>query len=181
MNVKEYKNQDVVSFTGSAEDLIIKTDITPSILRKAPLQMQHTLRIPKNSVVMMTFDFEKPLLNYEEYPPDSNHGFEVEAAVIVIVDEEYEKKSLNDEFVAGGLKKHNYIMRTSTLLLTLATPDFSMPYNVITITSTLMAFSFGLIFNLLTKRVVTFEDSKKLVVERPLVRIIKALKSKIGM
>ncbi|CAI8500591.1 unnamed protein product [Hanseniaspora opuntiae] len=69
-------------------------------------------------------------------------------------------------------------MRTSTLLLTLATPDFSMPYNVITITSTLMAFSFGLIFNLLTKRVVTFEDSKKLVTDRPLVRLLKGLKIK---
>lgn len=177
INVKPYKNLNIPKFSGDAKDVILKTDVKPSIIRSAPLHMQHTLRIPKNSVVMMTFDFEKPLLNYEEYPPDSNHGFEVEAAVVVVIDESYEEKALNGEF-KGHLKDHNYIMRTSTLLLTLATPDFSMPYNVITITSTLMAFSFGLIFNLLTKRVVTFEDSKKLVTERPLVRLLKGLKLK---
>lgn len=180
INVKEFKKTSLEKFSGNAEDLIIKTDISPSILRKAPLHMQHTLRIPKNSVVMMSFDFEKPLLNYEEYPPDSNHGFEVEAAVIVVIDEEFEEKATSEEF-AGNLQDHNYVMRTSTLLLTLATPDFSMPYNVITITSTLMAFSFGLIFNLLTKRVVSVEDSKGLVTERPLSRLIKAVKSKIGI
>lgn len=177
ISIKPYKNLDVLEDVGDANDLILKTNIKPSIIRKAPLHMQHTLRIPKNSVVMMTFDFEKPLLNYEEYPPDSNHGFEVEAAVVIVIDEGYEEKALNGDF-KGQLKNHNYIMRTSTLLLTLATPDFSMPYNVITITSTLMAFSFGLIFNLLTKRVVTFEDSKKLVTDRPLVSLLKKLKIK---
>ena len=34
----------------------------------------------------------------------------------------------------------------------LPTPDFSMPYNVITITCTVMALFFGTVFNILTRQ-----------------------------
>jgi len=47
-----------------------------------------------------------------------------------------------------------YMMRTTSLLLSLPTPDFSMPYNVIILTSTIIALVFGSIFNLLTRRFV---------------------------
>ena len=34
----------------------------------------------------------------------------------------------------------------------LPTPDFSMPYNVVTVSCTVMALLFGTIFNILTRR-----------------------------
>ncbi|KAJ2566065.1 Subunit of the glycosylphosphatidylinositol transamidase complex-like protein, partial [Coemansia sp. RSA 1836] len=40
---------------------------------------------------------------------------------------------------------------TELLLASLPTPDFSMPYNVITFTCTILALFFGRIFNLLTR------------------------------
>jgi hypothetical protein len=45
---------------------------------------------------------------------------------------------------------------TSALLVDLATPDFSMPYNVVIFTGTcsLIAFIFGSVFNLLTRKFV---------------------------
>jgi len=43
-------------------------------------------------------------------------------------------------------------MYTPTLLVDLPTPDFSMPYNVIILSSTLMTLIFGSIFNLLTRK-----------------------------
>jgi phosphatidylinositol glycan class T len=48
---------------------------------------------------------------------------------------------------------------TSALLVDLATPDFGMPYNVIIFTCSLIAFIFGSVFNLLTRKsvVVRFE------------------------
>ncbi|KAL6928815.1 hypothetical protein ACO0SA_002145 [Hanseniaspora valbyensis] len=147
------------------ENLITDRFISLSEIRSKPLHLEYTITIPKGTTLTLQFDLEKPLLNYEEYPPDANHGFEIESALVVVLDKYFNNK--------------NYFIRTPTLLLSLATPDFSMPYNVITITSTLMAFCFGLIFNLLTKRVVTVQDSKHLVTDKPLVRIIKKLKSKI--
>lgn len=40
---------------------------------------------------------------------------------------------------------------TETLLVSLPTPDFSMPYNVITLTCTVIALFFGSMFNLMTR------------------------------
>jgi phosphatidylinositol glycan class T len=45
-------------------------------------------------------------------------------------------------------------MYTSALLVDLATPDFSMPYNVIIMSSTLIALIFGTLFNMLIRRFV---------------------------
>lgn len=43
---------------------------------------------------------------------------------------------------------------TPVLLVELATPDFSMPYNVIIMSCTLIALIFGSFFNLLTRKFV---------------------------
>ena len=43
-------------------------------------------------------------------------------------------------------------MYTPVLLVDLATPDFSMPYNVIIMSCTLIALIFGMVFNLLTRK-----------------------------
>jgi hypothetical protein len=57
-----------------------------------------------------------------------------------------------------GAGKDVYI-RTTPLLLSLPTPDFSMPYNVIILTSTVMALAFGSVFNLLVRRFVAREEA----------------------
>ena len=43
-------------------------------------------------------------------------------------------------------------MYTEVLLVSLPTPDFSMPYNVICLTCTVVAIAFGSLYNLATKR-----------------------------
>jgi hypothetical protein len=50
--------------------------------------------------------------------------------------------------VGGG------VLRTPSLLLSLPTPDFSMPYNVIILSSTVIALAFGSVFNLVVRRFV---------------------------
>jgi phosphatidylinositol glycan class T len=58
---------------------------------------------------------------------------------------------------------------TNNLLLTMPLPDFTMPYNVITLTCTLIAFFFGSLFNLFTRRYYygkTGKSGMRRVVER---------------
>ena len=43
-------------------------------------------------------------------------------------------------------------LRTETLIITLPTPDFSMPYNVICLACTVVALAFGPLHNITTKR-----------------------------
>ncbi|EMG48238.1 GPI transamidase component, putative, partial [Candida maltosa Xu316] len=99
----------------------------PAVDRKRPSHMELVIIVPPKSTLAMSYDFDKSLLLYREYPPDANHGFDVEPAVISILNAENEK---------------TYEFRTTSLLLTLPTPDFSMPYNVIIMTCTILSLSF---------------------------------------
>ena len=105
--------------------------------RSRPHTIVVDIVVPARDSIELTLDFERTILRYGEYPPDANRGFDV-AAGIVYLDEE---------------DTHSEI-RTTNLLLPLPTPDFSMPYNVIILTSTVIALLFGGTFNLLLRSLV---------------------------
>ncbi|KAI9666983.1 MAG: Subunit of the glycosylphosphatidylinositol transamidase complex-like protein [Alyxoria varia] len=111
--------------------------------RERGTMLEMTLKIPASSVLTISYDFDKAILRYTEYPPDPNRGFEVAPAVARMMG--------SDGSTLG------YI-RTTSLLLYLPTPDFSMPYNVIILTSTVIALGFGSIFNLLVRRFVGADE-----------------------
>lgn len=127
----------------SGDGQIVSQFYKPAIDRTRPGHLELVIEIPPASDFTFTFQFDKSLLLYAEYPPDANHGFAIAPAIVKVLD--------SDDLTT-------YQMRTTTLLLTLPTPDFSMPYNVIILTCTVMALAFGTIFNLLTKKVVTEEE-----------------------
>lgn len=125
------------------DDVITNTFYLPAIDRQRPTHLEYNLKVPPNSTFALSYQFDKALLKYAEYPPDANHGFDIESAVVTV------------------LSPLKYEMRTATLLLSLSTPDFSMPYNVIILTSTIMGLAFGTIFNLMVKKLVTVEEADK--------------------
>ncbi|PYH44131.1 GPI-anchor transamidase subunit GPI16 [Aspergillus saccharolyticus JOP 1030-1] len=137
-----------------ASQFIKETFYRPAIDRERGTQLELALSVPAASTVTLTYDFEKAILRYTEYPPDANRGFNVAPAVIKV----------------GG--EHPIYLRTTSLLLPLPTPDFSMPYNVIILTSTVIALAFGSIFNLLVRRFVTAEEASAMRAQ--------TLKSRLG-
>ncbi|RLV96227.1 GPI transamidase component GPI16 [Spathaspora sp. JA1] len=134
LKLKQEQETDV---TDIQEQYIKERYYKPAIDRTRPSHMELKIVIPSNSSLVMTYSFDKSLLLYHEYPPDANHGFDIEPAVITILDKSQEV----------------YQFRTTSLLLTLPTPDFSMPYNVIILTCTVLSLAFGIVFNLVTKQV----------------------------
>lgn len=129
-----------------ASELVTETFYRPAIDRERGTQLELALSVPAASTVTLTYDFEKAILRYTEYPPDANRGFNVAPAVIRI---------LNSDHIP-------VYIRTTSLLLPLPTPDFSMPYNVIILTSTVIALAFGTVFNILVRRVVSVEEATAL-------------------
>ncbi|KAL5118633.1 Subunit of the glycosylphosphatidylinositol transamidase complex-like protein [Pleosporales sp. CAS-2024a] len=127
------------------ESPIRETYYQPAIDRKRGTHLELRMVMPPNSTLTLTYDFEKAILRYNEYPPDANRGFDAAPAIIRILSPHQDGK------------KGVYI-RTTSLLLPLPTPDFSMPYNVIILTSTVMALGFGNIFNLLVRRLVGIDE-----------------------
>ena len=121
---------------------------TPAIDRQRGTHLELLLEVPAESTVELTYDFEKAILRYTEYPPDANRGFDVAPAVIRVLPS-------NASVITD---KQGSYLRTTSLLLPLPTPDFSMPYNVIILTSTVIALGFGSIFNLLVRRFVLVEE-----------------------
>ena len=122
--------------------LIQQVFFRPEQDRQRGTQLELIVSVPANSTTFLTYDFEKAILRYTEYPPDANRGFDVAPAVIRILSE-------GDDPI---------FLRTTSLLLPLPTPDFSMPYNVIILTSTVIALAFGSIFNLLVRRFVIADE-----------------------
>ena len=143
-----------ISTSATTDPGIIKgTFYRPALDRRRGTQLELLIAVPPSSTVVLTYDFDKAILRYTEYPPDANRGFDVAPAVIRLLPPFGNTSSsiIKDE------QQANYI-RTTSLLLPLPTPDFSMPYNVIILTSTVMALAFGSIFNLLVRRFVGADE-----------------------
>lgn len=143
---------------GTAEDVIQQMYYRPAIDRQRGTQVELVLLVPPMSEVTLTYDFEKSILRYTEYPPDANRGFIVAPAVIRILDQ-----------------PQQVYLRTTSLLLALPTPDFSMPYNVIILTSTVIALAFGSVFNILVRRFVLLDE----VPEGGIQKILSAVRGRL--
>lgn len=135
----------------SRGDLLSDRTYTPPIPHSRPTLYQTVLTVPAGSTVYMTLDVTKAFLRYTEHPPDAQRGWDLPPAVFVPIK--------TDQKGWDGLER----IYTPILLVDLATPDFSMPYNVIIMSSTLITFIFGSIFNLLTRKfiVVKVGDDEK--------------------
>ena len=123
-----------------SSDIVKEIYYRPALDRVRGTQLELVLRIPPRHTVFLTYDFEKSILRYTEYPPDANRGFDVAAAVITTIS----PRVMN--------------LRTTSLLLYLPTPDFSMPYNVIIFTSTAIALAFGGLYNIIVRRFVGSDE-----------------------
>lgn len=86
--------------------------------RGRPTLIEASVFLPPKSVVRIMVDIDRAYLRYTDYPPDAMRGFDVPSGIVLT------------KLVEGGSKR---IYTTSTLL-DMPTPDFSMPYNVIILT-----------------------------------------------
>lgn len=159
---------------------VIQSPITylPSNNR-TPTLLEIPLLLPALSEVQLSIDFEKVFLKYTEHPPDAQRGWDLPGAVVIpyalssdedalrtaLENQKAAKKTTVDEhipilkaLVATDIRGRIY---TPPLLADLATPDFSMPYNVIIMVGALVAYLFGSVFNLLTRKFVLLRVGEK--------------------
>ncbi|EXX71787.1 Gpi16p [Rhizophagus irregularis DAOM 197198w] len=138
----------------------------PAVDRSRPNVIEAELLLPPNSITTLSINFDKVFLKYTEHPPDANRGFDIGSAVISSIGEGF--NHLHD-FMTRNCSEdipkatcHHFFIRvyTETLLVSLPTPDFSMPYNVITLTCTVIALFFGSTFNLLTRDFVALQPNE---------------------
>ncbi|KAN0084548.1 GPI transamidase component PIG-T [Tylopilus felleus] len=132
------------------DDLVSDLTYHPPLLladgHHGPSTLQATLTIPGERTLRLAIELSKTFLKYTEHPPDAMRGWDLPSAVLFPIPTPAGNASL------GGVRSIPQRMYTSTLLVDLPTPDFSMPYNVIILSCTLVTLIFGSIFNLLTRK-----------------------------
>lgn len=141
----------------------------PAQDRRRPHLLEMLIQLPANSVTKITIQFERALLKWTEYPPDPNHGFYVGSSVLsalvpsvtAMKDMDVEQSPLfTSLFPSSDGSSYFVRLYTEPLLVNLPTPDFSMPYNVICLTCTVVAVCYGSFYNLLTRTFHVEEPSR---------------------
>jgi phosphatidylinositol glycan class T len=132
--------------TVEQEDPVIH--VTPTYKEGPPSMIESTFILKQGDTFRVEIDYELVFLQFEQFPPDANRGFDIPSAIIQL----RSPLSLN-----GKNSKHEHdhnwkTIYTSGLMIEMPYPDFSMPYNVVTLTSTLMAFIGGTILNMLSRK-----------------------------
>ncbi|EPS95576.1 Gpi16 subunit GPI transamidase component [Fomitopsis schrenkii] len=140
------------------DDLVKLISYTPPLPHVQPALLQAIVTLPPKRTMQLTMDVVKPFLAYTEHPPDAQRGWDLPPAVFVPF-------ASQNGSQAGSYPQQSAVcstrMYTPVLLVDLATPDFSMPYNVIIMSCTLIALIFGMVFNLLTRRFVVVRVDEK--------------------
>ncbi|XP_034488798.1 GPI transamidase component PIG-T [Drosophila innubila] len=130
----------------------------PGKQRELPTHLEIGFMLPAQSSALITIEVDYLLLKWLEYPPDANHGHYIGAAVIstqLPMGRNYtalplEGHLFKDSFNASRAS-YTLTLRTEALIVSLPTPDFSMPYNVICLACTVVALAFGPIHSVATK------------------------------
>ncbi|WWC63591.1 uncharacterized protein I303_106196 [Kwoniella dejecticola CBS 10117] len=115
------------------------------------------LTIPASSKLVLRIPFSKLTLKYTEHRPDAERGIEIPSGVLTLLDTLPESrtptaKNGGDSETVNSRRTGRKRIYTNRLLLDVPTPDFSMPYNVIIMSSTVMAVFFGLMQGALTRK-----------------------------
>ncbi|OCH87929.1 Gpi16 subunit GPI transamidase component [Obba rivulosa] len=140
------------------DDLVSVISYTAPVPHTRPTLFQAILTLPPKTTLHLTMDVTKTFLRYTEHPPDAQRGWDLPPAVLIPFD--FGEDPIQNHTTSPGTSaKYARPARprriyTSVLLVDLATPDFSMPYNVIIMSCTLIALIFGSVFNLLTRKFV---------------------------
>ncbi|KAK5583503.1 hypothetical protein RB653_005099 [Dictyostelium firmibasis] len=177
---------------GSGSPFLSYKNISPAETRSSPSTIELSFEIPPNSVAFMSIEFDKVFLHYTEHPPDANRGFDLGSGVVTAfiqssndnngdaIHLEWSNETYNNHRNHHSEKdKSSKIIPvriyTEGLLITLPTPDFSMLYNVITLTGTVFALFFGSMINILIRRFKNTFTGNDFVSDRPIAKIYRRI------
>ncbi|MEW5312572.1 MAG: hypothetical protein WDW38_004198 [Sanguina aurantia] len=131
------------------QDYILTQHIQPAVDRRSLLVLDICLLMPRSATRMsVTARFTKAFLTAFEYPPDGQRGFDLPPAIVTAQDVLI--PSVDSSLVQTELRSV-HVVYSDGLLIPLAVPDFSMPYNVIIMTSTVVAVYLGALLTALLK------------------------------
>ncbi len=139
-------------------------DFAAAAPRRSAHRWAIALRLDAGAEFALSVDFRRAFLRVAEFPVDVARGFDIGAAMVVLLNvTTATATSLGDPTRDGDACEPHLVpssplhasvssfarVYSPPLLLRMPYPDFSMPFNVIAFTSTVLAFFFGSMFTVL--------------------------------
>eukprot|EP00698_Gefionella_okellyi_P010290 TRINITY_DN2661_c0_g1_i1.p1 TRINITY_DN2661_c0_g1~~TRINITY_DN2661_c0_g1_i1.p1 ORF type:complete len:482 (-),score=82.67 TRINITY_DN2661_c0_g1_i1:192-1586(-) len=120
--------------------------VTPTCDHCTPGTVEAQMTLAPQQSARLVVHYEVAFLHIDEYPPDPRRGFDVGAAWITWT-------------------SNNQTARVNTIggVISVPTPDFSMPFNVAALTATAHALLFGSVLNVIMRRFVSQRAAKPAV------------------
>jgi len=149
---------------------------TPADDHGAPATLEFSLTLHGRSHLSFGIEFEKAFLHWTEHPPDAHRGFDIGSSLLVVHINCTALRGLewSPTLYPNNCKTQPSRLVTDSLLVTLPTPDFSMPYNVVTLTGTVFAMFFGSTYHTLIRRMKNMDKvNNEYVSNRPIARIFR--------
>lgn len=132
---------------GSVEGAAARVAITSNNNSATATTLEITTEIPALSELAVEISFETVFLHFMRHPPDANRGWDLPAGIVIVLPD------------APGKQARK--LCSEEILLSLPTPDFSMPYNVIMFSSTVVAMFYGGLMSMSMRRMsVAFKNGK---------------------
>ena len=156
--------------------------------RSNPSLIELEFELEANSNNQVYFQVEKAFLHWTEFPPDAHRGFDIPSSLLLyhssLNSSNSEKDQLDNEGNEGReelrvSEKRLKLVYSESLLVTLPSPDFSMPYNVIMLVSTVFGFFFGSLIGNLTLDFSPLKEGKQLVSKRLTSKLFAFIMNKI--
>jgi len=87
----------------------------------------------------ISIDFQKKFLSIYDFPADANRGFDIPAAVLAPLYDHWEVSSFQTDRERCYGEKDSAPIYSQTSILRMPMPDFSMPYNVVALSCTVLS------------------------------------------
>lgn len=149
-----YDNKDV-----DASEAVVSWHVVPGDVRSAPMLLEPCLTVPAATHdITLSISFRKAFLTVYEHPADASRGMDLPPVIATLKLNNGCRATKARPVIASSplfsyMALHHVDQVSSNgAVVQLAQPDFSMPYNVCCLTSTVLALYFGALVNVLMKR-----------------------------
>jgi phosphatidylinositol glycan class T len=144
--------------------------LLPSEDRGRPAQLELSFSLHSQHALTLTLQFDRVFLHFAEHPPDPHRGYDIGSTIVEVA---HSDKTVSSSYASPIL------IVTSGHSIMLPTPDFSMMYNVITLTCTVVAMFYGQALNLMARRLSeVYTKSGEFISNRPLARLLRRFLSR---
>eukprot|EP00817_Percolomonadidae_sp_ATCC50343_P006004 CAMPEP_0117418722 /NCGR_PEP_ID=MMETSP0758-20121206/439_1 /TAXON_ID=63605 /ORGANISM="Percolomonas cosmopolitus, Strain AE-1 (ATCC 50343)" /LENGTH=368 /DNA_ID=CAMNT_0005199381 /DNA_START=234 /DNA_END=1337 /DNA_ORIENTATION=+ len=108
----------------------------------APNEVSFNLILPSNATLLLQYSYEKEFLTFTDRPPDADRGFDLPSSLLAYAPiEELHLDPTLMQFIGllDAAPSPLHRVYTESILASFPTPDFSMPFNVIIISTALVS------------------------------------------